>query len=274
MSVLYGWAVASGQGLEHTYVTSSDGQAWDCWGPGHNGRLVCSGEANSGQAACLSQKNSHAGILYGLTGVSHQTANRILYPARRIVSGAANYWHTFFLYGTYGLSVIKFRNRISNCLSSTKKNIPGPLPDLNKQAAEQIYLQHIENLHKKSLNATRPPNLSKERLIFRLLQNELKLAVSYRLGSNPRALTILLKAQADLLFEKNFYDRALMAKRIDLAHYAEKINDIAEAAFEKLQKDLGDSLFQAMFGHRSEVKIVDPEVMVKFYHFKKKEVTT
>ena len=61
---------------EHTYVESSHGHVWPCWGRSMSGRQICVGGGNTAEADCLSQPNSQAGIVYGITGVCHQTANR------------------------------------------------------------------------------------------------------------------------------------------------------------------------------------------------------
>src|SRR5690242_17238200 len=76
---------------DHTYVRSALGHAWGCWGRSSGGSLICSGTGDWQIADCLSQPNSEAGIRYTRTGVCHQTANRILWPAKIIVSGARGF---------------------------------------------------------------------------------------------------------------------------------------------------------------------------------------
>lgn len=88
---------------DHTYVTSSNGHVWPCWGRGAGGAAICSGTGNTDKADCLSQPSSKAGIAYGTTGVCHQTANRILQPAGQMVSGARGYRLSVFRYGVYGM---------------------------------------------------------------------------------------------------------------------------------------------------------------------------
>jgi hypothetical protein len=87
---------------DHTYVTSSLGHIWACWGRSAAGTQICTGVGNVDQAYCLSQPNSEAGITYGLTGVCHQTANRILYPSGQTVSGARGYRASVYFWGAYG----------------------------------------------------------------------------------------------------------------------------------------------------------------------------
>lgn len=87
---------------EHTYVESTHGHVWPCWGRSAGGRAICASIGNIDQADCLSLPNSQAGIAYGVTGVCHQTANRILYPSGQTVSSASGYRGSFFAWGTYG----------------------------------------------------------------------------------------------------------------------------------------------------------------------------
>lgn len=90
---------------DHTYVTSSAGHVWPCWGRSAGGSQICSGVGNTDQAACLAQPNFDAGINYGKTGVCHQMANRILFPARQMVSAAKGYRASIFVFGVYGLDL-------------------------------------------------------------------------------------------------------------------------------------------------------------------------
>lgn len=92
MATLRGYAVKMvGLRWDHTYVRSSDGHRWRCWGRDSGGKEICSGQGDSAVADCLSQPKSQAGITYSVTGVCHQTANRILYPAGVLVSLAKRY---------------------------------------------------------------------------------------------------------------------------------------------------------------------------------------
>lgn len=268
MAILSGYSLDAFYGIDHTYVTSSTGEVWNCWGRSSGGQVICSGEADSRQADCLAQKNSHAGLLYGLTGVCHQTANRILYPAHCIVSGATNYWLTAFIYGTYGLSVVKFQARIKNCLGEQESQLPR-LDSTNGQLSnEAAYLQRINKLHTNALIKYRQTGSTKEQMVFHLLQNELKLTITYRLGStdSPKVANSLVKHQAELLREKNFYDRALMAKRLDPLHYADKVNTIINTAFKNINKSLGETSYQKMFGIQPEIQLIDPQIMFTCYN--------
>ncbi len=95
-----------GKNADHTYVISSNGDVYPCHGGSNGGVIVCSGPGNTDQAKCLAQKDLKAGILYGITGVCHQTANRILTPCGQIVSKAVGYRTSSFAWGDYGIDLI------------------------------------------------------------------------------------------------------------------------------------------------------------------------
>src|SRR5688572_18723534 len=104
MAILTGFAIMM-QGLpwEHTYVLSDEGLACRCWGRYEGGRVIAQAEGDAVVARCLSEPQSQAGIEYGVTGVCHQTANRILYYAGLLVDLAKGYRLSQMWFGTYGL---------------------------------------------------------------------------------------------------------------------------------------------------------------------------
>jgi hypothetical protein len=85
--------------FDPTYVTSSAGDRWDCKGRSQGGRVICRGSGDLGLARCLACPDGQAGISYGVTGVCHQIANRILYPAGDRVERAKGYNRSFRFYG-------------------------------------------------------------------------------------------------------------------------------------------------------------------------------
>ena len=111
---LYGFAIPA-QALpfwDHTYVTSSDGKVWPCFGRSQNGSQICSGAGNTDMADCISQPASGASVqfpaglggsfMHGRNGVCHQIANRVLNPCGQTVSRANGYIGSFFTWGQYG----------------------------------------------------------------------------------------------------------------------------------------------------------------------------
>jgi hypothetical protein len=89
-------------GGDHTYVASSNGHAWGCHGRAMGGVAICTGSGNVDQADCLATPQHTAGIRYGISGVCHQAANRILWPSRMTVAMARGARGSFFTWGVYG----------------------------------------------------------------------------------------------------------------------------------------------------------------------------
>lgn len=102
--ILTGYALPTAMppGADHTYVRSNKGHNWGCFGRDAGGEAICAGDGKADQAQCLSEPTSTAGIVYGVTGVCHQAANRIMLPANTVVARARGYRFSALLYGTYG----------------------------------------------------------------------------------------------------------------------------------------------------------------------------
>ena len=93
--------------VDHTYVVLTPGVACGCFGRSSGGQPICSGQGNVDQGACLSTPAGTAGIAYGLEGVCHQMANRILWPAGLTVLKARGARGSMFTWGMYGRDPIR-----------------------------------------------------------------------------------------------------------------------------------------------------------------------
>lgn len=93
--------------MEHTHVESSCGSRWGCFGGDTGGVSIASGMGDSTVADCLSYPQwlpaVYAGLYYLITGVCHQAANRVLYPAGVTVSRAKWYVPSHNAFGAHGL---------------------------------------------------------------------------------------------------------------------------------------------------------------------------
>ena len=216
-------------GADHTYVTSDNpSHAWGCWGRESGGIEICRGRGKYSVANCISQalplmKPGTAGIIYGVTGVCHQTANRILYPARVTVTDAGGYWASVLAYGTYGTRFIvpffppifsvgasagasaEFFARLKACnaqldVPALKSNVSIRPLNKNTQAQskpknnpEEIYIQKVADIYTEEMKTS--SLLQKRNLACfdskamneknaTLLGKELKLMMEFRLGGN------------------------------------------------------------------------------------------
>jgi|SRR5471030_297663 len=87
---------------DHTYVASSNGHVWPCNGRSFGGNPIFAGVGNVDQADCLAMKDHSAGVRYGIEGVCHQMANRILFPSGGLVTPARGFRLSVLVYGVYG----------------------------------------------------------------------------------------------------------------------------------------------------------------------------
>lgn len=281
MTQLNGYAIKiSWLGADHTYVTSSDGYAWPCWGRQSGGRMICSGTGSSNQANCISQTDSYAGIIYGVTGVCHQTANRILYPARVVVSNASGYWASIILYGTYGTSnlpaLVEWEARKARC-----STVSGDMGTTAQAAAPKSapvdealrdYLDKVDAIyakHTRTITLAAPPPGTTE---IDFLAQELELLVDYRLGTEKAVnkVAALRDLQADVLREKQGYDQALISKKLTTEQYAQKVNGLMAKLMEKSAALLGKDAHTKLFGIAPGVSfgIVDPKILAKHHQVK------
>jgi hypothetical protein len=123
---LYAWADgAFGTPFaDHTWVTSYDApydstpptsRFWYCWGepraagPGSSARLLVTTQADIAMAALIGpsdDQNGSYGMRYGIDGVCHQMANRVLFASvsadKPVVSTARCYRLSVMRYGHYG----------------------------------------------------------------------------------------------------------------------------------------------------------------------------
>jgi hypothetical protein len=212
MATLRGHAIATLFGLaDHTYVTCLGGYAWPCWGRSTGGRVISSGTGSSAQANCISLPASTSGIIYGVTGVCHQTANRILWPAGITVRKAKGYWASFLAYGTYGTDVPAWLVRLGICSTATgeiaqcmvggapRRGAKGAAPAPSEREGrvpsdpkDRALVRDIKALYLKDVS----PQEHKRRLMIRgpadmkTLEKETKLVMQHQLGKAIKAAQI------------------------------------------------------------------------------------
>jgi hypothetical protein len=133
----------------HTYVTSSCGLAWGCFGRCENGTPLCSGQGSSTISDCIAQDG--AGIFYGITGVCHQAANRISFPAGLKAIGAGGYPQSVFTFGEYGRSLPRtstnswnyIRRRCSEASKSAVTFDENIAPEATKKLSDGRYDERV-----------------------------------------------------------------------------------------------------------------------------------
>lgn len=96
---------------DHTYVKSDQGHAWGCSGGATGGAPIANCTGNVKYADCLGQSDGMAGVIWGVTGMCHQMANRILLACvdqsqAQLVNAAVAFRNgTEIFFGEYGLDL-------------------------------------------------------------------------------------------------------------------------------------------------------------------------
>ncbi|MFO1431151.1 MAG: hypothetical protein U1F76_13595 [Candidatus Competibacteraceae bacterium] len=269
MAILTGYKLRLTTGADHTYVRSDDGYVWGCWDGSDGGQPICLGEGSSAQADCISQPNSHAGLIYGVTGVCHQTANRILYPARVTVSQAEGYGASCIAYGTFGKDAyVFFAGRLPQCQVMRSDRAVQPsesVSDLEKKVIKQdekeaAYVRKVLALYE-------PGVLGKATLteaIPHLLNRELELTAEYKFDGNlpGNKVNSMQSAQRDFLKEKEQINQALYAHQVSHEQFVEKVNGLVREFLRQCEQILTKEEFKVMFNMEvgTRFNLVDPEI--------------
>ncbi len=181
---------------DHTYVSGKDQPTgyeylWPCGGAYEGGRELTTGECDGNISDCISQRaidirpaGGMAGMRYGIDGVCHQAANRIMFPAGLIVDQAFGWSLSFFLYGAYGLSAIdtkgayKFFEILETCYPNWRDD---PHPYLGSETNKDIiykneittYRELWDELSDGEISTTQADDLLTQREEIRSVRNEL-----------------------------------------------------------------------------------------------------
>ncbi|EGQ7958121.1 hypothetical protein LFR94_004574 [Vibrio vulnificus] len=100
--------------LDHTYVESSKGHQWGCFGASTGGRPTVEGVGDSDISQCIAPNNT--GLKYGITGVCHQATNRLLSPSNVTLDGnVRGYFLSYATYNEYGLDINEWHERQAKC---------------------------------------------------------------------------------------------------------------------------------------------------------------
>ena len=230
--------------LDHTYA-QADKQLYSCFGRSEDGSLICKGMGDSVAASIIANgkidsngvNDGHAGIIYGLTGVCHQTANRILSPAKILVSSAAGYAISSAVYGDYGL----FYQPYEMFLMS-----------------ETSYFGKIHNLNLKYINDTISENEFIEVGVRLLIDNNM--GQGYAVG-NPALTRLFIETRMNNL-ELN---KSLHHGHITTLENAEHVNELALNLQRNTSVLLKDDNYVTLFGYtpQQEKLLVDVVQVIK-----------
>jgi hypothetical protein len=258
LGTLTGWAkLLDGCTVEHTYV-SCNGYTWSCFGDTDNGREITRGNGSSAVAHCISLPSDTAGIIYGLSGVCQQAANRILWPARTLVTGANGYWVSALLFGTYGTSDLEWLARLAMCSDfSGESSKCGDAPAGNTPAAkkpdkaERAYHKLVRTLYMSAFSLHDLPGAIKRGSIdINLLARDRELLMDYRLGVDyrPGKRKSVLKRLRGVHRKKKQLDGDLYADKLSLSDYVNEVNTEVEYFLDFCSGLLGEEDYRKLMG--------------------------
>lgn len=254
---------------DHTYVKSSDGSVWPCFGSSDGGRKICSGTGDSDTCNKLAGSDSHAEISYGKTGVCHQAANRILIPTGQTVNPAWGYSASTALYGVYGTDAKEFFKR-HNITTMQLNETP------HNNYVEREFISSVKNLYKSSnmmMNTNDDDSID-------LASEEFKLLLQYKLSANssiasnkfsenPTTIPTnkLLEIHKKFNMKKNSLINDLDNKKLSPEEFATKINEEISSTLHSFSQELSREDFEKVFGIKpgDKVMLVDSKIMTDEY---------
>lgn len=241
------------QRADHTYVTSDAGHVWPCWGRGAGGSSVCGGSGDLSVADCLSQPNSQAGIRYGLTGVCHQTANRILAPATIEVANAGGARQSYALYGVFGIGSWP---ELQRCASG----LPGMKPLQPKSGLLSKLLAAWNRLTRADQVFTLQELEATQRRAELLAMFDHYLGEDYDPEKRERVVQVYLAFQG----EQRSLVGALDRHRLSPEQYLAAFSALEGRTFQASRMILGDGDFERLFGSETPVAtLIDPDVFLQ-----------
>ena len=287
---------------DHTSVSCAmnPGRLWVCQGTPPSGPVMAAAPGSTAMADCISTPaavlgiRDLGGILYGVTGVCHQVANRILFPSGLIVNAARGYRLSSAAFGRFGLNLGFVRARLAlqgkfvalirlkaavklfgavdwvvklNACVNVGGDIPPcapaagvPLPPPpHTSAEEEQYLTMITELYEEAFKTSDSDADSDEAfltLTFGMPADE----AEERRFMITEARTKLLAANADSLAE-------FLENEIDTQHWVERVNGNFAGFQSSILEILGPEFYmQNLQIEPGEVMaLIDPEIAAAAY---------
>jgi hypothetical protein len=251
----------------HTFaaIQGDDGPWFDCYG-GHNGpklKTIRSNKVISRRLAvticCLNpddprgntqaefnkKPGDNSGIAYGVTGVCHQMANRILWESGLITS-APGYPATYLTYGTFGTGWLGY---LGTC--KARAGISCTTPDYTGLDKEMVD------------NESEFAETGDDKLY----ENRLRLLIKGRLGADypENNITKLTKILLGFVENKRINDGKHIDNIIKPIEHASTVNELHIKTLDSMNNIIGDKDFQELFGCNAQDKpqLIVPEIALE-----------
>ena len=246
---------------EHTYVVSAAGRRWPCHGGAAGGRPIGSGKGSAELAACLGGADGEAGIIYMRTGLCHQIANRILWPADLRVDQAVGYDFSFTLFGDYGrlswpeLDVCCLAHGMDHLLAARRpRTVRGRLERRASRELQEPEAAYVTETSERDEFAAE--------CVSDLLQ-----LVEQRLGGDLDARRRVAIERARIASAREQFDLLTAAEdgRIGADVYLKRFTDLVQRSFAEIDRVLGRADFERVFGGPPEdaLAIIDRDAYAR-----------
>jgi hypothetical protein len=259
------------QTLLHTYVTSSCGASWGCWGGNTGGLSIHNGTGSSILADCIGQPNvgtgllsfGLAGIVYGINGVCHQMANRILSAANielPLTFPQIRASHFTYRGGAFGRNLPgqpvgdQWPARQAACKKPpSSRQSPGSMGP--SEVSGNLSFSRGSSLMSISTGAHDDPDPRSE--LSALIEAA---SLGHPIGNQK--LEALLKIQENLRASQEQLAQWLLKKKITKTEYVAKLDTIMRESARAGEEVLGFDDFHKVFGEFSVQSILDAKAFV------------
>ena len=259
---------------DHTYVECTEGKGWSCWGGKTGGATLRSALGSTRRADAIAEADERARITcYAINGVCHQSANRVLWPARITVRGARGYKLSEAIYGPYG----RFRGPLGFCKApfDRRPQINGDLPEcMFKVAArpeaevedDSLYLEQAMDLYEKYGPVAAMAD-GDDALIDLHVQLFLLLGRRELGPKRAGALAEAVGIRADEERERIEIERAFAERKLSVEAFVTAVNDLTDRFQDRLAKDMAPQDYSLLLGllPGDKVRLVDPEIAKEAY---------
>ena len=227
-------------------------------------------------ADCISKPWSTAKLVYGITGVCHQTANRILWPAGVTVRQARGYWASWLLYGTYGKGLAIWLATLAVCGAKS-----GDIPEcaagggkekrtmMEENGGPDEYMirlkSYYENLStEKSVNSL--ASADETRGFLEILNGETQIMLEERIGNGDidKASSVILAVRTDAFEAVTMTEKSFDVRGISREDIADNTNTLVNQMLQNLAEGLGGEMYSQIIELEpgETINIVDPEMIV------------
>jgi len=182
--------------LDHTYVVGSDGTRWECNGADSGGKTIGNAFGDLSISHAIAGVDHKAGIVYGVTGVCHQMANRILSPSGITVKDAAGYFLSVASYQEFGideLNWISLQENAGQPFSNSYNNGSSPLLDSLEAHRSEILSDNVDTFSAfdSFKNKVRPIRQSQKTLLKSISKQWKLLAVEHAIDYTKRNMGVM-----------------------------------------------------------------------------------